>query len=131
MARKWRELAPFYFRATATKPLFINLAPQRRAPPFLVRATVAVALKVVQVPNTGFTFFNIFLIIYVQPSKLLFLFCFNSSFLTVFCPHVSFTYLSFFMTVCRQKKRRKNAPPPPSLRLALNLLSSKVNSVKL
>ena len=113
MARKWRELAPFYFRATATKPLFINLAPQRRAPPFLVRATVAVALKVVQVPNTGFTFFNIFLIIYVQPSKLLFLFCCNSSFLTVFCPHVSFTYLSLFYDCVSTKKTPKERPSPP------------------
>ena len=113
---------------------FFQFAPQRRAPPFLVRASVAVALKVVQVPNTGFTFFNIFLIIYVQPSKLLFLFCLNSSFLTVFCPHVSFTYLSLFYDCVSTKKTPKERPspsPPPSLRLALNLLSSKVNSVKL
>ena len=54
MARKWRELAPFYFRATATAPLFFTLAPPGRAPPFLVRASFAVALKVAQVPSTAF-----------------------------------------------------------------------------
>ena len=40
MVRKWHELAP----------LFFTLAPPRRAPPFLVRASGAVALKVAQVP---------------------------------------------------------------------------------
>ena len=58
--RKWRELAPFIFRATATTPFF-TLAPQPRAPPFTVRASVAVArwrggavaLKVAQVPSPG------------------------------------------------------------------------------
>ena len=39
MARKGRELAPFYFRTTATAPLFFPLAPQRRAPPFSVSAS--------------------------------------------------------------------------------------------
>ena len=47
-----RIRAPF-FRATATAPLFFTLAPPRRAPPFLVRASGAVALKVAQVPSTG------------------------------------------------------------------------------
>ena len=42
MAKEWRELAPFIFRATATTPFF-TLAPQRRAPPFTVRASGAVA----------------------------------------------------------------------------------------
>ena len=35
--RKWRELAPFFFRAI----IFFTLAPPRRAPPFLVRASGA------------------------------------------------------------------------------------------
>ena len=52
MARNWRELAPFYFRATATTPLFFNLAPPQRAPPFLIRASGAAALEVAQVPST-------------------------------------------------------------------------------
>ena len=34
-------------------PLFFTLAPPRRAPRFLVRASDAVALKVAQVPSTG------------------------------------------------------------------------------
>ena len=53
MARKLRELAPFFSRATTTAPLFFNLAPPRRAPPFLVRASGAVAVKVAQVPSTA------------------------------------------------------------------------------
>ena len=53
MAQKWRELASFYFRATATAPLFFALALPRRAPTFSVRASGAVALKVVQVPGTA------------------------------------------------------------------------------
>ena len=52
MARKWQELAPFYFRATATAPLFLAIAPPRRGPPFSVRTSGAVALKLVQVPST-------------------------------------------------------------------------------
>ena len=52
MAPKWRELAPFYFRATATTLLFFALAPPLRMPPFSVHASGAVALKVVQVPST-------------------------------------------------------------------------------
>ena len=55
MARKWRELAPSFFHATATTPLFFKLAPPRYAPPFLVCASGAVALKVAQVPSTGYT----------------------------------------------------------------------------
>ena len=47
------EMAPFIFRTTATAPLFFTLAPPRRAPPFTVRASGAVALKVAQVPSTG------------------------------------------------------------------------------
>ena len=54
LIRKWHELTPFYFRTTATAPLFFTLAPPRRAPPFLVRASGAVALKVAQVPSTAF-----------------------------------------------------------------------------
>ena len=46
------ELASFYFRATATAPFFFSFSPQRRAPPFLVPASGAVALKVAQVPRT-------------------------------------------------------------------------------
>ena len=38
MARKWRKLASFFSHA-ATAPLFFNLAPLRRAPPFLLRAS--------------------------------------------------------------------------------------------
>ena len=52
MARKWHELAPFYFRVTAYAPLFFNLAPLQRAPPFLVHASGAVALKLAHVPST-------------------------------------------------------------------------------
>ena len=45
------------FCATATAPLFFNITQPRRAPPFLVRSNIAVALKVAQVPSTGsFTF---------------------------------------------------------------------------
>ena len=50
---KWRELAPLFFRATATSPLFFTSAPPRRAPSFSVRASGAVALKVAQVPSTA------------------------------------------------------------------------------
>ena len=39
--------------ATATAPLFFYFAPTRRAPPALVRASGAVALKVAKVPSTG------------------------------------------------------------------------------
>ena len=63
MVRKWRELAPFYFRATATAPLFFTLAPPRRAPPFSVRASGAVALKgaqkVAQVPSNAYNYYRI------------------------------------------------------------------------
>ena len=48
----WRELPSFYFCATATTPLFFALAPPRRAPPFTVHTSGAVALKVAQVPST-------------------------------------------------------------------------------
>ena len=54
LVRKWRKLAPFYFRATATVPLFFVLAPPRRATPFSVRTSGAVALKVAQVPSTEY-----------------------------------------------------------------------------
>ena len=50
--RKWRELAPFIFRATATAPFFFTLVPPRRASPFSVRASGAQALKVAQVLST-------------------------------------------------------------------------------
>ena len=65
MTRKWRELAPFYFRATATALLFLALAPPRRAPPrrtppFSVRTSGAVALKVAQVPSTAFYVIQVF-----------------------------------------------------------------------
>ena len=42
--QKWRELAPFYFRPTATMLFFFTLVPPLRAPPFLVRATGPVLL---------------------------------------------------------------------------------------
>ena len=42
MARKWRKLASFFSHA-ATAPLFFNLAPLRRAPPFLLRPSGTVA----------------------------------------------------------------------------------------
>ena len=48
------RISATFFRATATAPLFFTLAPPRRAPPFLVRASGAVALKVAQVPSTAF-----------------------------------------------------------------------------
>ena len=60
MAQKWRKLAPFYFRATATDPLFFVLAPPRRATPFSVRTSGAVALKVAQVPSTAFYVIQVF-----------------------------------------------------------------------
>ena len=60
MARKWRKLAPFYFRAPATAPLFFALGPPRHAPPFSVRASGAVALKVAQVPSTAQFYINNF-----------------------------------------------------------------------
>ena len=53
MARKWHELAPFNFCATATVRLFFALVPPRHAPPFSVRASGAVVLKVAQVPSTA------------------------------------------------------------------------------
>ena len=48
----WPFKIYFNFRATATSPLFFNFAPPQRAPPFLVRASGAMALKVAQVPST-------------------------------------------------------------------------------
>ena len=48
LARKWRKLVPFYFRATATAPFFFTFAT-----PFSVGASGAVALKVAQVPSTA------------------------------------------------------------------------------
>ena len=47
--QKWRELAPLYFYATAP---FFTFGPPRRAPPFLVHASGAVALKLAHVPST-------------------------------------------------------------------------------
>ena len=49
LVQKWLELAPLYFRATA----IFTFLPPRRAPPFLVRTSGAVALKVAQVPSTA------------------------------------------------------------------------------
>ena len=46
------RISATFFRATATAPLFFTLVPPRRAPPFLVRASGAVDLKVAQVPST-------------------------------------------------------------------------------
>ena len=43
LVQKWRELAPFYFCATATAPLFFTSAPPQHAQPFSVRASGAVA----------------------------------------------------------------------------------------
>ena len=54
MARKWRELAAFFVCVTATAPQFFTLVPPRRAPPFSVCASGAVALKMAQVPTTAF-----------------------------------------------------------------------------
>ena len=47
------RISAIFFRATATVPLFFTLAPPRRAPPFLVSVSGAVALKVAQVHSTG------------------------------------------------------------------------------
>ena len=47
------EMTPF-FCASATAPFFnLRFAPPRRAAPFLVHASVAVALRVAQVPSTA------------------------------------------------------------------------------
>ena len=46
--------------ATATAPLFFALGPPRHAPPFSVRASGAVALKVAQVPSTAQFYINNF-----------------------------------------------------------------------
>ena len=54
LVRKWRGIASFYFHATATAPLFFALAPPRPTPPFPVRASGAVALKVAQVHSTDY-----------------------------------------------------------------------------
>ena len=59
MVRKWRELSPYYSRATATAPLFFYLVSPRRALPFLVLASGVVALKVAQVPSTEVVILNI------------------------------------------------------------------------
>ena len=53
------EMARFIFRATATAPLFLTLAPPRRSPPFLVRASDLVALKVAQVPCTAYWLYSL------------------------------------------------------------------------
>ena len=50
LVQKCAEMARI--SATATAPLFFKLAPPRRAPPFLVRDSGAVLLKVVYVPST-------------------------------------------------------------------------------
>ena len=50
---KMARISGTFFCASATALLFFTLAPPRRAPPFLVRASGAVALKVAQVPSTG------------------------------------------------------------------------------
>ena len=52
LIRKWRELTRFFVRANATAPCCITFSLQRRAPPFLVRASGAVALKVAEVSST-------------------------------------------------------------------------------
>ena len=70
MERKWHELAPFYFHATATAPLFFTLAPPRHAPPFSVRASSAVALKVAQVPSRTFLHIQCLLIFSVTTNNL-------------------------------------------------------------
>ena len=53
LVRKWRELAPFFLAPPPPRHYFFTLAPSRRAPPFIVRASGVVALKVAQVPSTG------------------------------------------------------------------------------
>ena len=61
MAQKWRELAP----------LFFTFAPLRRVLPFLVRARGAVALKVAQVPSTGYTFYKtVFRVLFIKRNTL-------------------------------------------------------------
>ena len=52
LIRKWRELTRFFVRANATAPCCITFSLQWRAPPFLVRASGAVALKVAEVSST-------------------------------------------------------------------------------
>ena len=47
------QIRATFFCATVTALLFFTFAPPRRAPPFLVRASGAVVLKVAQVPSTG------------------------------------------------------------------------------
>ena len=59
MARKWRELAPIFLRASATAPFYFTFPPPRRALPFSVRASGAVALKVAQVPSTANVHINL------------------------------------------------------------------------
>ena len=45
------RVSAMLYCATAAALLFFNLASPRRAPPFLIRASGAVALKVAQVPS--------------------------------------------------------------------------------
>ena len=47
------QISTIFFCATDTAPLFFTLAPQLRAPPFSVRVSGAVALKVAQVLSTA------------------------------------------------------------------------------
>ena len=46
------RISAFLFSRYCHRHCFFTLAPPRRAPPFLVRASGAVALKVAQVPST-------------------------------------------------------------------------------
>ena len=57
---KMARISANFFRATATAPLFFTIAPLRRAPTFLVRASGAVALKVAQVPSTEIGIIRLF-----------------------------------------------------------------------
>ena len=56
LVRKCAEMARIsatFCRATVIAPFFFTLGPPRRAPPFLVCTSGAVALKVAQVPSTA------------------------------------------------------------------------------
>ena len=46
------QISAILFSRHCHRAFFLNFAPPRRAPPFLVRASGAVALKMAQVPST-------------------------------------------------------------------------------
>ena len=53
MAQKWRELAQFFFSHHCHRTIIFYFSATATAPPFSVRASGAVALKVAQVPSTA------------------------------------------------------------------------------